>query len=295
MKHYLDLVSISNKVHRRQSRMTRICIVLAVFLVAVMFGLADMYLKSMTDETRHQTGDWHCKITAIDEKTSEYIAARPEIDLSGWQGNIPAEIGCTVADQPVSVAGMDETIFSEIYLGSVLSGEFPEIAGQVAVSSTLAQTAGISLGDTLTLNSPDGSTMQLAITGIMDDDAANMISGSASAVLLTPEGLSSIQTADLSGNWQYVVRFSLLTNVGSSIADIQQHITPHMFRHSFATLLLEEDVDLRYIQTMLGHSSINVTEIYTHVTMSKQKNILETFGLICSKHPRKNMNISSQI
>lgn len=68
MKHYLDLVSISNKVHRRQSRMTRICIVLAVFLVAVMFGLADMYLKSMTDETRHQTGDWHCKITAIDEK-----------------------------------------------------------------------------------------------------------------------------------------------------------------------------------------------------------------------------------
>lgn len=92
MKHYLDLVSISNKVHRRQSRMTRICIVLAVFLVAVMFGLADMYLKSMTDETRHQTGDWHCKITAIDEKTSEYIAARPEIDLSGWQGNIPAEI-----------------------------------------------------------------------------------------------------------------------------------------------------------------------------------------------------------
>lgn len=57
MKHYLDLVSISNKVHRRQSCMTRICIVLAVFLVAVMFGLADMYLKSMTDETRHQTGD----------------------------------------------------------------------------------------------------------------------------------------------------------------------------------------------------------------------------------------------
>lgn len=73
------------------------------------------------------------------------------------------------------------------------------------------------------------------------------------------------------------------------MADIQQHITPHMFRHSFATFLLEEDVDLRYIQTMLGHSSINVTEIYTHVTMSKQRNILE------SKHPRKNMNISSQL
>ena len=285
MKHYLDLVSISNKVHRRQSRMTRICIVLAVFLVAVMFGLADMYLKSMTDETRHQTGDWHCKITAIDEKTSEYIAARPEIDLSGWQGNIPAEIGCTVADQPVSVAGMDETIFSEIYLGSVLSGEFPEIAGQVAVSSTLAQTAGISLGDTLTLNSPDGSTMQLAITGIMDDDAANMISGSASAVLLTPEGLSSIQTADLSGNWQYVVRFSLLTNVGSSIADIQQHITPHMFRHSFATYLWEQCGNIYEVKEILGHSSVKTTERYVHASFEQQKRILTTM------HPRNTLKI----
>ena len=73
------------------------------------------------------------------------------------------------------------------------------------------------------------------------------------------------------------------------IANIQHHITPHMFRHSFATLLLEEDVDIRYIQTMLGHSSINVTEIYTHVTMSKQKDILET------KHPRQSMNIWHQL
>ena len=62
-----------------------------------------------------------------------------------------------------------------------------------------------------------------------------------------------------------------------------------MFRHSFATLLLEENVDIRYIQTMLGHSSIHVTEIYTHVTMSKQKNILET------KHPRKDMKILNQL
>lgn len=73
------------------------------------------------------------------------------------------------------------------------------------------------------------------------------------------------------------------------IANIQQHITPHMFRHSFATLLLEENVDIRYIQTMLGHSSIHVTEIYTHVTMSKQKDILN------SKHPRKNMNIANTL
>lgn len=74
------------------------------------------------------------------------------------------------------------------------------------------------------------------------------------------------------------VRFMI--NHYAALAGIKQHITPHMFRHSFATLLLEQDVDIRYIQHMLGHSSISTTEIYTHVSNAKQKEIL------VQKHPR---------
>lgn len=72
-----------------------------------------------------------------------------------------------------------------------------------------------------------------------------------------------------------------MINKYASLASIDLHITPHMFRHTFATSLLEADVDIRYIQEMLGHSSINITEIYTHVAMSKQRDIL------MAKHPRK--------
>lgn len=68
------------------------------------------------------------------------------------------------------------------------------------------------------------------------------------------------------------------------ISGIDKHITPHMFRHSFATLLLEEGVDVRYIQHMLGHSSISTTQIYTKVNMKQQKKILN------SKHPRKGLS-----
>ena len=76
-----------------------------------------------------------------------------------------------------------------------------------------------------------------------------------------------------------------MINKYTSLAAIDLHITPHMFRHTFATSLLEADVDIRYIQEMLGHSSINITEIYTHVAMSKQRDILAT------KHPRKDFHI----
>ena len=64
------------------------------------------------------------------------------------------------------------------------------------------------------------------------------------------------------------------------------HITPHMFRHTFATMLLESDVDIRYIQKILGHSSIKTTEIYTHVSVEKQKQILK------NRHPRRKLNIN---
>ena len=71
----------------------------------------------------------------------------------------------------------------------------------------------------------------------------------------------------------------------ASLAGIDMRITPHMFRHTFATSLLEADVDIRYIQEMLGHSSIHITEIYTHVAMAKQRDILTT------KHPRKDFRV----
>ena len=77
---------------------------------------------------------------------------------------------------------------------------------------------------------------------------------------------------------------NMITNYAKQ-SGITLHITPHMFRHSFATLLLEEDVDIRYIQQMLGHSSITTTQIYTHTSVNKQKTILK------QKHPRNQLNI----
>ena len=75
-----------------------------------------------------------------------------------------------------------------------------------------------------------------------------------------------------------------IVNRYSTLANVKSHITPHMFRHSFATLLLEEGVDIRYIQQLLGHSSIVTTQIYTHVAGRKQRDIL------LKKHPRNKIH-----
>ena len=68
--------------------------------------------------------------------------------------------------------------------------------------------------------------------------------------------------------------------------DAPGHVTPHMFRHTFATSLLEAGMDIRYIQSLLGHSSISTTQIYTHVTARQQT------LLLAEKHPRGKMTFS---
>ena len=216
MKHYLKLVPISAKIHRKQSKMTRICITLAVLLVAVMFGLADMYLQGVTRHEMEESGNWHY----IDTQTASFISARPDVEIAGWHNTISSEAGYSIKEQTISISAQERKVFEDIFLNGITEGEYPDTPNEIAVSSSFKNTASVSLNETIALCKPDGNTTDYLIVGFLNDtETSRLITGNTPIVVMTPEGLGTLAVNNAIEN--YVIQFSRLCNIPDIINDIK--------------------------------------------------------------------------
>lgn len=195
MKHYLDLVPISAKIHKKQSRMSIFCIVLAVFLVTTIFGMADMFIRSQILQAQQESGNWHIAIKNISNEEAAIIASRPDIEVFSPYGvlNYRGDLGYTLGGKDVAICGCDESYITEIWTDQLEEGVFPQTSNEALVTENAKQIMGVAIGDSIAVETPDGDKLNFTISGFMNN-TASIMSGDSYGIILNTEDYCAIYT-----------------------------------------------------------------------------------------------------
>ena len=170
MKSYLSLIPISAKVHRRQSRMTRICIILAVFLVTSIFSMLEMWTNGQTMAMRSNHGDWHIILQNMSEDEAKQIIDSSDVAYSSWYDdiNVNADQGYYINGKNAVLYGIEETYVTDI-MKYPLEGSYPQNEKEVALSADAKELFNVQIGDNIILNTPAGD-FNYTISGFYEDD-----------------------------------------------------------------------------------------------------------------------------
>ncbi len=167
MKHYLDLIPLSQKVHRKQSRMVRLCIILSVFLVTAIFGMADMEIRCQKAQAEINYGKWHAGLQSMSDEETLLISARPKVLACTRYDTLNYRLSMhyQVEGREAVIIGFDESALDIFPTARLVEGIFPSEEGTAAVDQGTKERLSLSLGDQISLAAPDGSQRFYRISG----------------------------------------------------------------------------------------------------------------------------------
>ena len=223
MRSYLSLVPISAKVHKRQSRMTRICIILAVFLVTSIFSMAEMWTDAETTAMRHNHGDWHIALQNVSEDEAEQIRKNSGVAVSSWYDeiNTDAEQNYYIDGKNAVLYGIEESYITDI-MKYPTEGVYPQNENEVALSADAKELFSVKIGDEITLDTPVGD-VKYTISGFYEDDTEfNDIIGGC-CVFMNRKTFDEIRRLNgVESESQFYIRFQNENGLKKTIADIMQ-------------------------------------------------------------------------
>lgn len=290
MKRYLDLIPISAKIHRKQNRMTHICIILAVFLITAMFGLADMFLQGQIMQQIQNSGNWHYQFPDIERKQAELISKQPEVKVSGWHSAVDSAAGYLWGGYPVAISGQEKDVFEDIFLGRVAEGRYPAADNEIAVPLEMKESNILCIGDSAALTLPNGHTAEFTITGFLKD-TGRLVPEDDFTVVLTDSGLDLLESIQNTGRLErkYVIQLSRLCNMPSAVWDIKKQLDMSEMQETANTLLLSvlgqiKGNDMSQIYSVaFGLSIIVMVACILMISSSLNSNVIqrtEFFGMM---------------
>ncbi|QQK07024.1 ABC transporter permease [Miniphocaeibacter halophilus] len=227
MKHYLDLVWISSRYHKKKSRMTRICILLAVFLVTVIFSMADMEIRSQKIQTVNSDGAWHISLKNISSKQAEKISKRKDVKHSSWYDvyNYNLDKNLLIGESNGVFMGIENDFFEFFPSIKKVEGGFPKKDNDIILTNNSKDRLNVQLEDTVNLKFPSGKTKKLNICGFVNDTSMITKNDSIGGMMKIEvfNKLLAVEDGEFSKNKNmFYVEFTSYTNIQKAISNICQ-------------------------------------------------------------------------
>lgn len=222
MRSYLSLIPISAKVHKRQNRMTLICIIIAVFLVTAVFSMADMAVRMEMERSKQKQGNWHIMLNDVPEETVQEILAREDIELFSHYNAINYKIDedYYISGKRTAICGADPNI-TEI-IGGFTEGRYPQNNHEAVLTANAKTYFGIGIGDEITLNMPNGDKVY-TVTGF-NDDISKVMQYDSVVAFVNMEAFDEITMEQTSDSAEYVtyIRFKDNTDIRKAVSQIKE-------------------------------------------------------------------------
>lgn len=170
MKSYLNLVPISAKVHKRQNRMTILCIIISVLLVTTIFSGADMMIRTESTFLQQKHGSWHIQLDNLSEEIAGQISRQPDVAVVGWSEkfNENADQPYFIGEKKAALCGTDEAYMTRLTDG-LEEGNFPRSDNEVILSSNAMLALHAQLGESVTIHTPAGDK-DFVVSGFGSDE-----------------------------------------------------------------------------------------------------------------------------
>ncbi len=222
MRSYLSLAGISAKAHRRSSRVTQLCIMIAVVLVISVFSMVDFEYMHMTEKLVRDHGNWHIALNHVPKEEAESVWNEADVKAACWYDTFNYRLDQPICldSRPICIIGTEESFFTDFWKDMLTEGRFPQNGSEALLNQNAENILGCRVGDTVVIQTPAGE-YSYTVCGFVSDTSYSLARDALIAVLDYTEMGRMAEANGQAREMQYYIQFKQSLSIKKTIANLK--------------------------------------------------------------------------
>ena len=222
MRSYLSLAEISAKAHRRNNRVTQLCIMIAVVLVISVFSMVDFEYMHMTEKLVRDHGNWHIALNHVPKEEAESVWNEADVKAACWYDTFNYRLDQPICldGRPICIIGTEESFFTDFWKDMLTEGRFPQNGSEALLNQNAENILGCRVGDAVVIQTPAGE-YSYTVCGFVSDTSYSLARDALIAVLDYTEMGRMAEANGQAREMQYYIQFKQSLSIKKTIANLK--------------------------------------------------------------------------